>query len=70
MNTYEEIVTSLIAAANTKTGENNTTLTDAVQTLCDGYGSGASARGATAYGGIENQSFGTMVRISAFKEVE
>lgn len=31
---------SLLTAANTKTGESDTTLTDAVQTLIDGYGQG------------------------------
>lgn len=31
---------ALLTAANTKTGESDTTLTDAVQTLVDGYGSG------------------------------
>ena len=33
-------INSLITAANTKTGESDTTLTDAVQRLCDGYGGG------------------------------
>lgn len=33
-------IQALIAAANTKTGESDTTLTDAVQTLVDGYGQG------------------------------
>lgn len=31
-------IQALIIAANTKTGESDTTLTDAVQTLVDGYG--------------------------------
>lgn len=34
-------IQALITAANTKTGETDTTLTDAVQTLVDGYGEGA-----------------------------
>ena len=38
-------IQALITAANAKTGESDTTLTDAVQTLVDGYGQG---------GGIEN----------------
>lgn len=38
-------IQALITAANTKTGESDTTLTDAIQTLVDGYGQG---------GGIEN----------------
>lgn len=33
-------IQSLLTAANTKTGESDTTLTDAVQTLIDGYGQG------------------------------
>lgn len=33
-------IQSLITAANAKTGESDTTLTDAVQTLVDGYGQG------------------------------
>lgn len=33
-------IQALIAAANAKTGESDTTLTDAVQTLVDGYGQG------------------------------
>lgn len=33
-------IQALITAANTTTGESDTTLTDAVQTLCDGYGQG------------------------------
>lgn len=36
--TIKQKIQSLIAAANTKTGESDTTLTDAVQTLVDGYG--------------------------------
>jgi len=35
-------IQSLITAANTKTGESDTTLTDAVQTLVDGYGQGGT----------------------------
>lgn len=35
-------IQSLIAAANAKTGESDATLTDAVQTLVDGYGQGGS----------------------------
>lgn len=34
-------IQALITAANTKTGETDETLTDAVQTLVDGYGQGA-----------------------------
>lgn len=33
-------IQALITAANAKTGESDTTLTDAVQTLVDGYGQG------------------------------
>jgi hypothetical protein len=33
-------LSSLLTAANNKTGESDTTLTDAVQTLIDGYGQG------------------------------
>lgn len=35
-------IQSLITAANTKTGETDTNLTDAVSTLIDGYGAGAT----------------------------
>lgn len=38
--TIKEKIQSLLTAANTKTGETDTTLTDAVQTLIDGYGQG------------------------------
>lgn len=38
-------IQSLLAAINAKTGESDTNLTDAVQTLCDGYGQG----GGTSY---------------------
>ena len=34
---------ALLTAANTKTGESDTTLTDAIQTLVDGYGQGGGA---------------------------
>ena len=36
-------IQSLLTAANTKTGESDTTLTDAVQTLIDGYGQGGGS---------------------------
>ena len=36
-------IQALIAAANTATGESDTTLTDAVQTLVDGYGQGGGS---------------------------
>lgn len=36
-------IQSLITAANAKTGESDTTLTDAVQTLVDGYGQGGGS---------------------------
>lgn len=39
MSIYSKL-NSLLTAANTKTGESDTTLTDAVQTLIDGYGQG------------------------------
>lgn len=38
-------IQSLLTAANTKTGESDTTLTDAVQTLIDGYGQGGGGGG-------------------------
>ena len=38
--TIVQKIQSLITAANAKTGESDTTLTDAVQTLVDGYGQG------------------------------
>lgn len=37
-------IQSLITAANAKTGESDTTLTDAVQTLVDGYGQGGGGK--------------------------
>ena len=39
MSIYSKL-SALLTAANTKTGESDTTLTDAVQTLIDGYGGG------------------------------
>ena len=36
-------IQSLLTAANTKTGESDATLTDAVQTLIDGYGQGGGS---------------------------
>lgn len=36
---------ALLTAANTKTGESDTTLTDAMQTLIDGYGQGGGGGG-------------------------
>lgn len=39
MTAYSKL-SALLTAANTKTGESDTTLTDAVQTLIDGYGGG------------------------------
>ena len=38
-------IQSLITAANNTTGESDTTLTDAVQTLVDGYGQGGGGSG-------------------------
>lgn len=38
-------IQSLISAANSTTGESDTTLTDAVQTLVDGYGQGGGGGG-------------------------
>lgn len=40
-------IQSLLTAANTKTGESDATLTDAVQTLVDGYGQGGGGSGET-----------------------
>ena len=40
-------IQALISAANAKTGESDTTLTDAVQTLVDGYGQGGGGGGYT-----------------------
>ena len=39
MSIYSKL-SALLSAANTKTGESDTTLTDAIQTLIDGYGGG------------------------------
>ena len=39
MSIYSKL-SALLTAANTKTGESDTTLTDAMQTLIDGYGGG------------------------------
>lgn len=41
--TIKQKIQSLLTAANTKTGESDTTLTDAVQTLIDGYGQGGGS---------------------------
>ena len=40
MTTVYGKLNNLLTAANAKTGESDTTLTDAVQTLIDGYGQG------------------------------
>lgn len=53
-------IQSLITAANATTGETDTTLTDAVQTLVDGYGQGGGGvdlAGVEAY--IANYLFET-----------
>lgn len=50
--TLREKIQSLITAANTKTGESDTTLTDAVQTLVDGYGQGGGGATVIASGTI------------------
>ena len=42
MSIYSKL-SALLTAANTKTGESDTTLTDAVQTLIDGYGQGGGS---------------------------
>ena len=42
MTAYSKL-SALLTAANTKTGESDTTLTDAIQTLIDGYGQGGSS---------------------------
>ena len=42
MSIYSKL-SSLLTAANNKTGESDTTLTDAVQTLIDGYGQGGGS---------------------------
>lgn len=44
MSVYSKL-SALLTAANTTTGESDTTLTDAVQTLIDGYGSGGGGGG-------------------------
>lgn len=48
MSIYSKIQ-SLLTAANTKTGESDTTLTDAVQTLIDGYGQGGGGVASGTY---------------------
>lgn len=49
--TVTEKIQSLIAAANDTTGENDATLTDAVQTLIDGFGQGGGGgSGGTLWG--------------------
>ena len=44
MSIYSKL-SALLTAANTKTGESDTTLTDAIQTLIDGYGQGGGGGG-------------------------
>lgn len=44
MSIYSKL-SALLSAANTKTGESDTTLTDAIQTLIDGYGQGGGGGG-------------------------
>ena len=53
MSIYSKL-SSLLTAANTKTGESDATLTDAMQTLIDGYGSGGG--GGTDWDGIASGS--------------
>ena len=50
-------IQALIAAANTKTGESDTTLTDAVQTLVNGYGSGGGWSLPSSISAIDGGSF-------------
>lgn len=49
-------IQALITAANATTGESDTTLTDAVQTLVDGYGSGGGTLRTTHYHGTLSYS--------------
>lgn len=50
-------IQSLLTAANTKTGESDTTLTDAVQTLIDGYGQGGGGSLPSVISKIDGGSF-------------
>lgn len=50
-------IQSLITAANAKTGESDTTLTDAVQTLVDGYGQGGGGSLPSVISKIDGGSF-------------
>ena len=49
-------IQALITAANNTTGESDTTLTDAVQTLVDGYGQGGGTLRTTHYHGTLSYS--------------
>lgn len=61
-------IQSLIAAANTATGESDATLTDAVQTLVDGYGQGGDGEWTTD--GVANgtQPSGDLVIAASYIE--
>jgi hypothetical protein len=66
-------IQSLIAAANAKTGESDATLTDAVQTLVDGYGQGgggdSSLLNSLIDGTITSINYsGSTIRNNAFYE--
>lgn len=50
-------IQALITAANSKTGETDTTLTDAVQTLVDGYGQGGGDSLSSVISKIDGGSF-------------
>ena len=50
-------IQALITAANATTGESDTTLTDAVQTLVDGYGQGGGGSLPTSISKIDGGSF-------------
>lgn len=71
MSIYSKL-SSLLTAANNKTGESDTTLTDAVQTLIDGYGQGGGGDNLPAYieGALTTIDYDevTSVRAQAFRE--
>lgn len=56
MSVYSKL-SALLTAANTKTGESDTTLTDAIQTLIDGYGSGGGGGGGSGATDVASGTF-------------
>lgn len=59
LSAIAEAISARISAANGKTGKSDTTLTEAVQSLCDGYGQGGGGSGLS----FSSSANGTMPEI-------